>query len=338
VIPAPAVSVVICTYNRPRMLERTVASCLADATRTGLAYEIVIADNSPDGHAAPLVAGLAGQAVPVSRAPAAPPNISIARNAGLRAARAPLVAFLDDDLIVAPGWLDAMLATLRDTGADVVLGQLRPHFATGAPPVWDPRAERFTRALTAPSGTPIVAGGRHRTRGFTVSTATSLWRAATCFTDPLPFDPAFGASGGEDLDLFLRLEARGRRFAWCAESLVEETIPPERSAWRYWLLRAFSGAQAYGAATIKNAAWPWRTAIDVMARGALQAVALATLAVLELPLGRARWQPRMLDAALGLGKVLWWRKLGLYQMEKAPAAAIASTRSSSRTRAGGSGR
>jgi succinoglycan biosynthesis protein ExoM len=316
---APAVSVVICTYNRPRMLARAVASLLAAATRTGLEYEIVIADNSPDGIAAPLVADLADQAVPVRRISAAPPNISIARNVGLRAVRAPLVAFLDDDLKVSPGWLDALVETLQRTGADIVLGQLRPHFALGAPPPWDPQGRGFTRRLDAPSGTPIIAGGKHRTRGFTVSTATSLWRTASCFTDPVPFDPAFGVSGGEDLDLFLRLEARGRRIVWCAESVAEETIPAERCALIYNVLRAFSGSQAYAAATIKNAASPWQAAADVMVRGALQAAVFGALVPVQMPWGRAIWQRRLLAASFGLGKVLWWRKLGLYHMEKAPA-------------------
>jgi succinoglycan biosynthesis protein ExoM len=315
---SPVASVVICTYNRPRMLVSAVSSVLASASRTGLEYEIVIADNSPGGIAAPLVADLAEHAVPVRRVSAAPPNISIARNVGLRAVRAPLVAFLDDDLTVSPGWLDALVETLQRTGADIVLGQLRPSFALGAAPPWDPQGRGFTRCLDAPSGTPIIAGGPHRTRGFTVSTATSLWRTASCFTDHTPFDPAFGVSGGEDLDLFLRLEARGRRIVWCAEAVAEETIPAERCALGYSVLRAFSGSQAYAAATIKNATSPWQTAADVMARGALQAAGFGAMVPLQMPWRRAGWQRSLLAASFGLGKVLWWRKLGLYHMEKPP--------------------
>jgi succinoglycan biosynthesis protein ExoM len=315
----PAVSVVICTYNRPLLLEATVLSCLAQATCRGLAFEIIIADNSPEGHAEPLVARLADSPVAVRRVPASPPNISIARNAGLRAARAPLVAFLDDDLIVESGWLDALVDTMQRSDADVVLGRLHPHFVVGSPPVWDPRAVRFTRMLEAPSGTPIYASGVRRTHAFTLSTATSLWRVATCFTDPLPFDPAFGASGGEDVDMFLRLEARGCRFVWCAESVVRETIPAERSRLRYNVLRACTGSSAYAAATIKNAASRVPAAINLMGRGLLQAVFYGALAVLLLPFGEATWQDLLIRAAFGFGKFTWWRRIGLYQMERPPA-------------------
>jgi succinoglycan biosynthesis protein ExoM len=315
-----AVSVVICTYNRPRMLELAVTSCLANASSSGLPFEIIISDNSREGHAAPLVASLA-ETAPVRRVAASPPNISIARNAGLRAATAPLVAFLDDDLQVEPAWLDALVATLNQTGADVALGRLRPNFALGAPPEWDQQALRFNRCLDAPSGTPIIAGGAARTRGFAMTTATSIWRAATCFTDPAPFDPAFGASGGEDFDLFLRLEARGCRFVWCAESLVSETVPPERSTLTYNIWRAYSGSQAYAAATIKNASHPILAGLDVMARGAAQSLLFGALALAQRPFGGARWQQRLITASASLGKVLWFRKLGLYQAEKAPSGA-----------------
>ena len=323
----PAVSVVICTYNRPRMLESAVRSCLRDATLTGLPFEIVIADNSPEGHAIPLVDQLAGGAVTVRRAAASPPNISIARNAGLRAARAPLVAFMDDDLQIDPGWLDAFVATMDSSGADAAVGPVRAEFPAGPPP-WDPQGSRFVRVLDRPSGAAIAVSGPDKPANFAISTASSIWRAATCFTDPEPFDLAFGASGGEDFDLFLRLERRGRRIVWCAEAGVRETIPRERTELSHHIMRAYSGAQAYAAARIKNDSHPVITGLDTMARGAVQTVMsgvkLLPLGAMEL-LGRAgaasRVRLEVLAASSALGKVMWWRKLKFYQIEKAPVSA-----------------
>ncbi len=320
---SPAASVVICTYNRLQMLQDAVGSCLRDGSQRGTGFEVVVADNSPTGHARAFVEGLAAAGQPVRWVPASPPNISVARNAGLRAAAAPLVAFMDDDLQLEPGWLDHLLDTLDATGADVAVGPVRPRFAAGAAPDWDPAGNRFTRVLAVPSGTPLVAGGPGRTRGFAISTASSLWRAATCFTDPAPFDPAFGASGGEDYDLFLRLEARGRRFVWCAEAGVWETIPTSRTALRYQAMRAYSGAQVYTAAAVRHARAPGRSAANIMARGAVQAV-LGSVALLgaavSRPLsgeaGRQRMVGHMLATAAAAGKLLWWRKLALYHVEK----------------------
>lgn len=319
---APAASVVICTYNRLRMLERAVESCLRNATVRGTAFELIIADNSPGRHAQTLIEILAAQGAPVRWIHASPPNISVARNAGLHAATAPLVAFMDDDLELEPGWLDHLIDTLEQSGADAVIGPVRPRFE-GELAAWDPAGARFTRVLPDTSGTPVIAGGPGRGGGaFVVSTASSLWRVATCFTDPQPFDPAFGVSGGEDLDLFLRLQLRGRRFAWCAEASVWETIPTSRTRLRFQAMREFAGAQVYTTVSVRHSTRPWITAIDIMARGALQTAMGITAMAATGPLvplgGRPRFVRHFLRTVAGVGKIAWFRKIPLYHAEKPP--------------------
>ncbi len=318
-------SVVICTYNRLRMLERAVDSCLRDASGRGTPFEVVIADNSPSGHAKDLAERLVAAGERVRWVSASPPNISIARNAGLHAATAPLVAFMDDDLELERGWLDSLIDTLERTGADVALGPVRPRFAAGSPD-WDPEGARFTRVMSVPSGTPVIAGGARNAGGYVVSTASSLWRSETCFTDAEPFDPAFGVSGGEDLDLFLRLQGRGRRFVWCAEAVVWESIPDTRTTLKYNALREFTGAQVYTAASVRHSGTPAIRVADIMARGAVQLAMGAgglLLAGIMSPVvgaaGRKRMVRQVFTTAAGAGKLLWFRKVPLYHVEKAPA-------------------
>jgi succinoglycan biosynthesis protein ExoM len=319
-------SVVICTYNRPAMLEAALRSCLRDATRRALPFEIVVADNSVAGHAPAIVARVASADIPVRVVPVAPPNISLARNAGLRAATAPLVAFMDDDLEVAPGWLDALVDALAASGADIAQGPLRPRFPADQPPAWDPSGARFANLVDRPTGSLIGVDRKARPAGFAPSTANSLWRAATCFTDPAPFDPAFGVSGGEDLDLFLRLARRGRRLVWCAEAAARETVPPGRMALSYHRLRALAGGQILAAAEIRNSASPVREAFVLGAKGLAQGVVHGGVAALcgfaaRLGAGRlARLATRHgFAAAAGWGKVTWWRRVRLYHMERPPA-------------------
>lgn len=318
----PAVSVVVCTYNRPLLLEATLRSCLANATRHDLPYEIVIADNSPSGHASAVVAKLLSAEAPIRCVPCHPPNISIARNAGLRAAQAPLVAFLDDDLEVEPGWLDALHATITGTGADGVIGGLVPVFYGGAPPDWDPSASRFTRVCGLPDGAPIAPEGLLRPAGVTFATANSIWRAATCFTDEEPYAPRFGVSGGEDFDLSLRLHRRGRSFAWCAAPPVRETIPLQRQDLRYQLRRAFSGGQVYASVVIHNAPAKFAAALPVMAAGLAQGVVHGLVALACWPAGRFSAAARLVAARQGVaalsgfGKLMWWRLVRLYHTER----------------------
>jgi succinoglycan biosynthesis protein ExoM len=321
--PLPAITVVICTYNRPAMFETALRSCLRDATRRGLKFEIVVADNSVQGHAAPILAQLGDAATTVRVVAVSPPNISLARNAGLRSATTPLVAFMDDDLEVEPGWLDALVDAIGASGADVAVGPVRPIFPGGVPPAWDPEGARFTRVLPRPTGSFITASGPEKPADFALSTANSLWRADTCFTDAEPFDPDFGACGGEDFDLFLRLEQRGRRFVWCAEAGVWETVPAGRMQLRYQWLRAYSGAQVFAAAAVKNARSRPAAVLNIGLRGFAQTIAFGAAALPLALAGRLSGRaPR--DRAIGMafaaiagwGKVTWWRRVRLYHVER----------------------
>jgi succinoglycan biosynthesis protein ExoM len=316
-------SVVICTYNRPAMFEAALLSCRRDATRRGMAYDIIVADNGPAGHAADIVGRLPPGGPPVRVLRVTPPNIALARNAGLCAATAPLVAFMDDDLELEPGWLDALVDTLTASGADVVVGPVRGRFPGGVPPSWDPTGASFTRELSCPDGTPIAATGPAKPPGFALSTASSLWRAATCFTDPAPFDAGFGASGGEDCELFMRLERRGCRFAWCAGGGVRETLPPSRLRLGYQLHRAYNGAQVYAAASIKNAPAPRVKMLDIGLRGLIQAAIFGPAAVLLALFARlgasglgARAARFGFIASGGCGKATWWRRGRIYHTEQ----------------------
>lgn len=318
----PVASIVITTHSRPLLLEAALRSCLAHATMRGLDFEVVVADNSPDGHAAAVLARLDPQ-MPLRAVPCSPPNISVARNAGLRAARAPLVAFLDDDQEVEPGWLDALVETLERTGADAALGAVRPSLPPGvAPAPWDPESRLFSRLSAMPDGAEVIAGGPARTRDFVVGAGNSIWRAATCFTEPEPFDRGFGACGGEDLELFLRLARQGRRFVWCPFAVVGEKVPASRFALRYALLRAYSGGQVYAALALRHSG---ANPVGMALRGLGQVVVMGLMALLlwPFPAARGRFGRAALAAAGGLGKLTWRRRVALYHAEAAQRAGAA---------------
>ncbi|MBX4159106.1 glycosyltransferase, partial [Lactiplantibacillus plantarum] len=87
---------------------------------------VVVVDNDPDGSAAPLAERLRSQGpVPLAYVHAPIPGVATARNAGLAATDAPLIAFLDDDEAASPRWLAALLEAQVQTGADVLFGPIR---------------------------------------------------------------------------------------------------------------------------------------------------------------------------------------------------------------------
>lgn len=119
--PQPGIAVVVCTYRRPRELERCLRSLRQQVFPP---VEIVVADNAPSGPAARRVAEAAGAryvAVPVR-------GVSRARNAGARQCSVALVAFIDDDMVAHPLWLQRLVTAFADPLVMAVSGHLVPDF------------------------------------------------------------------------------------------------------------------------------------------------------------------------------------------------------------------
>jgi glycosyltransferase involved in cell wall biosynthesis len=118
-------SFIIPAHNEERLLGATLASIHAAARPTGLAYEIVVADDaSTDGTVAVAERGGA-RVVPVSHR-----KISATRNSGARAARGDRLIFVDADTQVDEGVVRAALAAM-DRGA--VGGGAGARFSEAAP-------------------------------------------------------------------------------------------------------------------------------------------------------------------------------------------------------------
>jgi glycosyltransferase involved in cell wall biosynthesis len=114
--PTPDISVVLTTYNRRHSLPRAIASVLGqDLGQQHAGIELVIVDDASRDGTASYLATLAD---PRIRVVVAEHNggPSAARNRGLTAARAGIVAFLDSDDAYLPGRLKAPLAAFAADG------------------------------------------------------------------------------------------------------------------------------------------------------------------------------------------------------------------------------
>jgi glycosyltransferase involved in cell wall biosynthesis len=105
--PDRAISIVIPTKDRPALLARCVAGVLAACDASKRRCEVIVVD---DGSAPP-VGEFGDDRVRVLRTAGVGP--SRARNLGIAAASAPVVAFTDDDVEVDVGWLAEALGTLE---------------------------------------------------------------------------------------------------------------------------------------------------------------------------------------------------------------------------------
>lgn len=140
----PEVSVVVCTRNRAAYLARALESLKGQSLPAEI-FEILVVDNasSDDTRAQVERAARAQSNLVYLHEPAL--GLSQARNTGWRSAGTPLVAFLDDDAVAHPDWIEKMLRAFRkaEPAADCVGGRIEP--------IWEaPRPAWLTDELTAP--------------------------------------------------------------------------------------------------------------------------------------------------------------------------------------------
>lgn len=209
---SPQISIVIPTYQRLPLLTKCLEA-LSQQTLPGGSFEIIVVDDGNQPTTAGAIAHF-GQRTgidtrylgqPQRRGPAA------ARNRGWQAAKAPIVAFTDDDCLPEPNWLKAALARF-DQGATVVTGQL-----------WMPLPDRPTH--------------HDRTAAF-LETAEFITANCFCLRSALAqvggFEEAFDIAWREDSDLQFKLMQAGYTIQKCPEAVI---IHPLREAPWYASLR-----------------------------------------------------------------------------------------------------
>jgi GT2 family glycosyltransferase len=119
---APPASIVIPTRTRLSYLEVALASIAPQAANAG-AELIVVDDAGPSAQARALVEGHGARYEPHPR----PLGLNVARNTGVERSTGALVVFVDDDVRVHDGWLQALLAGAREhIDVEVFTGPIRP--------------------------------------------------------------------------------------------------------------------------------------------------------------------------------------------------------------------
>ncbi len=129
-----AVSIVICTYNREVFLEEALESLQRQTAAPELFEVIVVNNNSTDR--TQVIAERFARACPNFRVLAEPRvGLSHARNRGWRMAQADWVAYMDDDAVAYPDFVEHMVATTREQDWDCFGGVFLPVYKDPKP-VW----------------------------------------------------------------------------------------------------------------------------------------------------------------------------------------------------------
>jgi serine acetyltransferase/GT2 family glycosyltransferase len=197
----PDVTVIVPTCNRPESLARLLAQLDAQ-TLAGDRFEVAVVD---DGSDSDVVAGLTadhGYDLHVVRQKRA--GSAAARQRGVERASGEVLVFVDDDMEVPPGFLEAHLASHGADDRIVVLGHVRP----GTDPRTLPLLERYRLGYTDKLAEDVQAGRQRLTSAHVYTGNMSLRRAL--LDEAGGFDTELALI--HDVELAIRLEQVGARF------------------------------------------------------------------------------------------------------------------------------
>ncbi len=225
----PEISLVIATYNRSASLAVLLDS-LAGQTLPPDRWEAVVADNNSADDTASVVARFAAEhpGLNVRRAVETRPGVSHARNRGIEESRGRIVAVVDDDETVVPGFLESYVRFFREhPEAAAAGGRITPAYES-EPPRWMSRYTERPIAGTLDFGPRLreIPEGRFFGGGNMAVLRSVLDKVGL-------FDPALGRTGGswlssEEKELYYRIKKTGGRIYYLPDAEIYHHIPASR--------------------------------------------------------------------------------------------------------------
>jgi GT2 family glycosyltransferase len=284
---AVALSAVICTYDRYELLPEAIESLRRQDARAG-PIEIIVVDNSPNQEAAAEFGRRYANLPGLTYLTEASPGLSNARNVGTAAARAGIVAFIDDDARATPSWASALIAAHAAYGgrAGIVGGRVVPRWLS-EPPAWlGPKLHGYLSLIDLGDERRELTAGEWLL-GCNLSFGRDALIAAGGFATNLGrIGPPTNLLSNEEIELCARIRQAGKSAIYSPDAVVEHVIHTERLTQSWFRRRA-----------------AWQAVSDLLARPDEASVLAAKAASrLASPLfGRRRFNPqRDRDTAQGV--------------------------------------
>jgi GT2 family glycosyltransferase len=205
-VSEPLASVVVSSCNRPVRLTRLLDGLAAQTLRRDR-FEVIVVDDGSGPETGRVLARELESArleLVAHRRPATQGAAS-GRNVGWRLARAPLVAFTDDDCVPSPGWLQALLAGAATHPGAILQGPTQP----------DP-AEHADEGLLSHTLRNERLGPQFETCNIAYPREV-LERLGG-------FDESFMLTAGEDTDLAWRAIGAGSATAFVPDAVVLHAV------------------------------------------------------------------------------------------------------------------
>jgi glucosyl-dolichyl phosphate glucuronosyltransferase len=230
----PSVSVVICAFSDERWEDTLAAVASAKAQEPAPHQVVLVVDHNPALQAR-FAAALDVTVVENSEAR----GLSGGKNTGIALAEGDVVAFLDDDAVAEPGWLEALARRFSDPDVLGVGGLTLPAWATRRPRWWPPEFD-WVIGCTHVGRNPGIVRNLH---GGNAAFRRSLFDAIGGFPTHIGRSSAGSRPlGGEETELCIRAGQRFPRgkFLFTPQAVIHHRVPATRQRFAYYRTRCYA--------------------------------------------------------------------------------------------------
>lgn len=234
-------SLIIATYNRAEQLLVTLRS-VALQQAAPKSWECIVVDNNSRDNTAEAVATFAAQnkQLNIRYVFETQQGLSHARNAGIRRAEGDIIAFIDDDERIVPDFITAYI-DLFDNRHDAMAagGKIIAEYPTGRPRWISSYTERPI-ANPMDFGDKVCLFPKHRIPG-----GGNMAMRRSVFETIGLFDTTLGRTGkrligGEESDLFERMEVQNMACYYVPRAVMYHIIPAEKLTDDYFTRLAYN--------------------------------------------------------------------------------------------------
>lgn len=229
------ISIIVCTYNRSEILKQTLNALQKQVFRDR--FEILVIDNNSTDQTKEMVAEFSSQSRwLVHYIFESKQGLSYARNRGIQESKSELLAFIDDDTVPDPNWVQSIRNGFDRYQADCVGGPVFPIWPSEAP-----LRAIFNDGISGPFG--LLDRGKKviKTRqyisnfllGGNIAFRRSVFDEVGLFRTDLG-RTATNLSGGEDSNMIQRALKAEKLAVYLPKALVRHQISPERMEPPYW--------------------------------------------------------------------------------------------------------
>lgn len=230
-----AASVIICTYNRSDLLAASIRAVQRQDFPPDR-YEIIVVDNNSTDDTKAVVRDCAAvSSVIIRYIFENRQGLSYARNVGIAKANGHLVAFVDDDIDVNSTWLRAMVGAFDDDEVAAAGGPIRAIWMVPRP---DWLSDRWQGHFTVNEFLHARESGEYTNPNYPWGANMAFRKDIFDIVGMFPTD--LGRVGkcllsNEEIDLFRRIEASGKKIRFASDAVIQHKIPAERmrKTWLY---------------------------------------------------------------------------------------------------------